>query len=342
MNHLLRFSSILMIAFAMSALSMVALRADEPTLGSLNEVAVACELKTVKLYGAGGYAGLDAYQSGFFITENGHILTSWSTVLDVDKVIAVSSDGNRYEATVMGIDPNLEIAVLETNEQPAGHFDLAKATQARVGERVLALSNLFGIASGNEMASVQQGTIMAATELKARRGVLESVYQGPVYIIDAMTNNPGAAGGALVNLRGDLIGMLGKELRDSSANIWLNYSIPIEQISASTQRILEGKSIVRRSESRPLADRPTDLSMLGVVLIPNVLAKTPAFVDLVQPDSPADAAGLESDDLILFVNSTRVASQASLYEELQYIDRAEPLTLLVQRGGVLQEVVLKK
>ena len=85
-------------------------------LGSLNSIAVSAELKTVKLYGAGGVGGLDTYQSGFFIDAQGHVLTVWSTVLDVDTIIAVTSDGRRLECKVVGIDPNLEIAVLESKQ----------------------------------------------------------------------------------------------------------------------------------------------------------------------------------------------------------------------------------
>ncbi len=313
---------------------------EDAGLGSLSTTAIDGEPKTVKLYGAGGIAGLDSYQSGFFISDEGHILTVWSTVLDVDRLIAVGSDGSRYEAEVFGIDPNLEIAVLSTGMNPPSHFDLNSATEAQLGERVLAFSNLFGIATGSEMSSVQQGNIMAATELQARRGSIESVYQGPVYVIDAMTNNPGAAGGALINVRGQLLGMLGKELRDSRANIWLNYAIPADVLSGSVKKILSGQTILRQQENRTPANRPVSLSNLGITLIPDVLSKTPAYVDLVKPDSVAAEAGLESDDLILFVNTARITSQASLVEELRYIDRAEELVLLIQRGPELIEIML--
>ncbi|MEM7475501.1 MAG: trypsin-like peptidase domain-containing protein [Planctomycetota bacterium] len=317
-------------------------RAQPTLLGSVNSVAVECELKTVKLYGAGGIAGLDSYQSGFFFSRDGHILTVWSTVLDVDKIIAVCSDGSRYEAEVLGIDPNLEIAVLQTDQKPASFFQLNEATSAEVGERCLAFSNLFGIATGTEMSSLQHGVIMAITELKARRGSIESFYQGQAYIIDAMTNNPGAAGGALTNIRGELLGILGKELKDSGANTWINYAMPVGELKDSIQRILEGKSILRNKDRRPLADRPMQLANLGIVLVPDVLSKTPAYVDLVQRDSPAAKAGLQADDLILFVNSTRITSQKTLVEELKYIDRTEGLALLVQRGAKLQEVIVSR
>jgi S1-C subfamily serine protease len=308
--------------------------------GSVNTVAIQTELKTVKLYGAGGVAGLNAYQSGFFVTADGHILTVWSTVLDVDTIIVITSDGQRMEAKVAGVDPNLEIAILSTEKQAAHFFDLAQAIEPEVGTRVLAFSNLYGIATGSEMSSLQKGIIMARTELNARRGSFASVYQGPAYVIDAMTNNPGAAGGALTDLSGNLIGMLGKELRDASANTWLNYAIPMSQLRTSIEEIVSGKSIARSPTSRLATDRPTNLQQLGIALVPNVLARTPAFVDLVEPNSPAAAAGLQSDDLILFVNSNRVASQNALTDELKYIDRADPLALLVQRGTELQEIII--
>lgn len=330
----------LCLAAYLSGLVSLVCGADGASIGSINDIAVTSELKTVKLYGAGGLGGLDAYQSGFFISAEGHILTVWSTVLDVDKIIAVSSDGGRYEATVVGIDPNLEIAILATDTPVDHFFDLTQASRGALGQRVLAFSNLYGIATGNEMASVQKGVIMAMTELNARRGSFETVYQGPVYIIDAMTNNPGAAGGALTDFHGRLLGMLGKELRDRNANIWLNYSIPVAEMSDSIERILNGKPIRQSDNDRMPADRPANLAGLGVVLVPDILSKTPAFVDLVQPHSVADKAGLRNDDLILFLNSTRVTSQAVLREELKFVDRSDSIVLLVQRGNELKEIVL--
>ena len=308
---------------------------------SLSSVAVATELNIVKLYGAGGAANLQAYQTGFFISNAGHILTCWSTVLDVDTVFAVTSDGGRYEAKVLGIDPNLEIAILATGKATSHFFDLEKSVDPPAGSRVLAFSNLYGIATGSEMSSVQKGVVMARTELNARRGSFASIYQGSVLIIDAMTNNPGAAGGALTTFDGRLVGMLGKEMRDASANTWVNYAIPISEMRESIERIVSGKSIQRMAMTQRNVDRPANLKALGIVLIPNVLAKTPAFVDQVEPNSVASAAGLLNDDLILFVNSRRVPSQAALLEELTSIDRADKLVLLVQRGTELQELTLK-
>lgn len=351
---MIKASPVLWLASLVLASQSQAADSTAVTLGSVNQTAVMTELKTVKLYGAGGVAGLDAYQSGFFISEKGYILTVWSTVLDLDTIIAVTSDGKRMEAKVVGIDPNLEIAVLSTDKstanffeispsKPAGNVDqVVKSKPIHTGDRVLAFSNLFGIATGSEMSSIQKGVIMATTQLDARRGTFESVYQGPIYVIDAMTNNPGAAGGALTDMQGHILGMLGKELRDARANTWLNYAIPIAQISESAVRIIEGKSILRTADSRKTADRPISLMDLGIALIPDVLAKTPAYIDLVQPSSPASVAKLAADDLVLFVNSVRITSQNALRNELKYIDQADDVTMLIQRGTILREVTLRR
>lgn len=314
--------------------------AQDARLGAISESTIAAELKTVKLYGAGGL-GLDHYQSGLFVTGEGHILTVWSTVLDVSEIFAVTSDGRRMKAQIVGFDPNLELAVLKADQAPPAFFALNESQSASIGDRVLAISNLFGIAAGNEMSSVQKGNIMTITELKARRGNFQSVYQGPALIIDAMSNNPGAAGGALVSLDGRLLGVLGKELRDSSANIWINYAIPVSQFKQSIQSIIGGKSIAKTASTRKPADRPANLASLGIGLIPNILTKTPAYVDLVQPNSRAARAGLQADDLILFVNSQRVASQGALNEELSFLDRGDQVVLLIQRGTELREVIVR-
>ena len=66
---------------------------------------------------------------------------------------------------------------------------------AEAGTRVLAFSNLFGVATGDEPASVQHGIVAVKTRLEPAAASFETPYHGPVYVLDAMTNNPGAAGG---------------------------------------------------------------------------------------------------------------------------------------------------
>lgn len=311
--------------------------------GSFANVVESVQPKIVKIYGSGGLQGLEAYQSGLLISAEGHILTAWSYVLDAEEYIhAVLDDGSRHEVKLLAHDPRLEIAILKIEATGLPHFQLAEAVELHPGDRVLAFSNLFGIAVGDESASVLHGTVSTITQLTARRGAFQSVYHGPVYVLDAMTNNPGAAGGVLTDRQGRLAGLLGKELRNSLDNTWLNFAIPISALNPSVQDLLAGRNPPRRTdETAKKPANPHTLTALGLVLVPNVLAKTPPYVDRVRPASPAAAAGLRPDDLILFVNERMVSSCKDLIEELSFIDRLDPVQLTVQRGQELVNVELK-
>ena len=299
--------------------------------------------KVVKIYGAGGIRGLEAYQSGFLISADGHVLTTWSHVLDTEYITVVLADGRRFTGELLvGADPRLEIAVLKIDAQDLSHFQLHESTELAVGDRVLALSNLFGVATGNEPASVLHGIVSAKTDLAARSGAFESVYKGQVYVLDAMTNNPGAAGGALVDWNGRLAGLLGKELRNSLDNTWLNYAIPASELEPAVAAILSGEARPLREESTAQkATEPLSLDLLGLALVPDVIAKTPPFIDFVQRDSPASRAGLRTDDLVLFLNDRLVDSCRALRAELSYIDRLDKIRLTVQRGQQLLDVELQ-
>ncbi|MDX1944021.1 MAG: S1C family serine protease [Pirellulaceae bacterium] len=295
--------------------------------------------KIVKIFGAGGLRGLEAYQSGFLISGQGHILTVWSYVLDSDAITIYLNDGRKYTAEVVGMDPRTEIAVLKIDAENVPHFNLDAAVELETGSRVLAFSNLYGVAFGNEPASVLKGAVAAKADLAARRGAFETNYRGTAYVLDAMTNNPGAAGGALTDHRGNLAGLLGKELRSSLSNIWLNYAIPISAIATPAEQIIAGKfRPMPRDENVKKPKDSHSLALLGIQLVPDFLPKTPPFVESVRPASPAAKAGIRPDDLILFVNDRVVPSCKQLADELTFIDRLDAVRLTIQRGQELVEV----
>ena len=174
------------------------------------------------------------------------------------------------------------------------------------------------------------------------RGVYETPYRGKVYVLDAMTNNPGAAGGALTDRQGRLAGILGKELKNSQNNTWLNYAMPVGQLVESITNLLENRPPPRGDDPDMIAkpEQPHQLARLGIQLVPNVLPKTPPFVDRVVAGSVAERAGMQTDDLIVFVNGQITGSIAAVQEELSYIDRIDELRLTVGRGQELKEFSL--
>jgi len=300
--------------------------------------------RTVKVFGAGGIRRLHAYSTGFVVSRQGHVATIWSHVLDTEELTVVLADGRKVRAKVLGAEPQLDLAVLELLEKdlelPAWDLE-AEVTDAGPGTRVLGFSNMFRVATGDEMVSVLHGVVAAKAPLTTRRGAFESSYEGTAFIVDAVTNNPGAGGGVLTTRAGRLLGMIGKELRNAESNTWVNYAVPISELKQPIRQIIAGKYRARQrdpDETNVVARfRPLEF---GIVLVPDVLFRTPAFIDAVQRGSAAARAGLQPDDLILFINGDLVQSCRVFKQSLGRIDSGGVLKLTVRRGDKLLPVEL--
>ncbi len=310
--------------------------------GSLASVVDRVQPMMVKIFGAGGLRGLESYQSGFTIRADGYILTAWSYVLDTDQVSVVLDDGRKFSADLVGADPRSEIAILKIDADGLPCFQLDQSVTLATGVRVLAFSNLYGVATGDEPTSVLHGVVSGVTQLSARRGAFQTSYDGTVYVLDAMSNNAGAAGGALTDIQGRLAGVLGKELRDSQTNIWLNYAIPMHELKSPIEDILAGRSLSSEDPGNlARAEQPASLDALGIVLVPNVLARTPPFVEQVRKGSPGERAGVRADDLIVFVSEQMVQSQDALVGELSTIDAVDNVKITVMRDQQLIEITIE-
>ena len=213
------------------------------------------------------------------------------------------NDGRKFAAKLLGADPRLEIAVLKIKTGDLPFYDLSRSAKAEIGANVLALSNLFNVAVGDEPASVQHGVVSAIAKLGARRGAYETPYKGPVYILDVKTNNPGSAGGGLGRSPRRIAGNAGQrtkkrheqhmaQLRNSHRG-----TAPIGRGDSQRKSSLpNGKASSAKKSSHPLT-----LEKLGIVLVPDVLERTPPFVEKISDGSPADKAGIRPDDLIVLL-----------------------------------------
>jgi serine protease Do len=315
--------------------------APRQTSAQETESIAGVQSKVVKIFGAGGLKGLAPYGSGFVVSAEGHIVTVWSHVLDSDVVTVVLDNGRRHYAKVLGAEPQLDLAVLKIDGEDLPHFDVKSAVVVGVGTRVLAFSNLFKVATGDEPVSVMHGVVSTTTKLDARRGRFQAPYSGPVYIVDAVTNNPGAAGGVLTTQNGRLVGMIGRELRSSDTSLWLNYVVPMKELEGKIGEIISGKfsSSTLENEAPPPETAISPLE-LGLILVPDVVYRTPAYIDQVVPGSQAAALDLRPDDLIVFVNNEVVPSIRSLQGELSKARPGSALNLVVRRGKALISVTL--
>jgi len=300
--------------------------------GDATTVSVDAARRVVKLYGAGGIRGLESYQTGILVSPSGHILTVLSTAIDSELIDCVLDDGRRYTASFLGADLRRELALLKVDGDDLPFFELsAESPRQQVGTRVLALSNLFGVAVGDERVSIQHGVIAAHVPLRARRGSHEAAYRGDVYILDCTTNNPGSPGGCLIDWHGKCIGMLGKELRSSENATWLSYAIPANELALGLNAILSGSNSQPPTSERTASD--FDIRSLGLELVPDLLNLTPPFVEATVPNSPAAKAGLQTDDLIVAVGNKTVTSQRGLRQELSYLIPGDPIQVNIIRNG---------
>ncbi len=241
----------------------------------------------VKLYGAGGFEGLEAYQSGFLVSAEGHILTAWSYVLDTDYLAVMLADGRKFEAKLVGADPRLEIAVLKIDAHGLDHFDLATASPAKSAPEFGPSATCSAWRRGDEADSVQHGVVAAKTQLDARRGVYETPYHGPIYVVDCVTNNPGAAGGALVNLQRRTVG----NARQGAAQLAKQR---LAQLRRSARSVSARRGRYHCRQKHVVPDKPTaregdgiDLDRFGIVMVPDVLERTPPYVEQVRAATPA-------------------------------------------------------
>jgi serine protease Do len=192
--------------------------------------------------------------------------------------------------------------------------------------------------------------VAAVTRLSGRRGVFDFPYTGEAYLIDAITNNPGAAGGALTDPTGNLLGLIGRELKNSLSETWVNYAIPVgatvtvkdgdKPVTVSVQRFVELAVAGRYKPVRKDAATTAGGGYHGIVFVPNVLARTPPFVEDVRPGSPAAKAGLRPDDLISFADGDPVPSVAAFAALVRRAAPGQTIRLEVRRGGALVTVEL--
>ncbi len=333
----LLFAVALMIATSLIGSRNFCLAQSESDSGNLEVKKVIHQVfpKVVKLYGAGGLKNLANYGTGILISADGHILTVWNHLLDTDHLTAVLDDGRRLPAKFVGGAGEAGLAVLKIEVTNAPHFSLEKVGRRGPGTPVMGFSNMFNVAAGSEHVSVIHGVIATVTALTARRGRFDVPYQGEVYLVDAIMNNSGAAGGAVVSYDGVLLGMIGKELRDRRSNLWINYAIPLYDVKQTIGKLIRGEVITNEQTGLPPVIKTVETLPLGFRLVPNVVPRTPAFIDTVVPGSLADKAGLKSDDLIVLIDDDLVQSCREFYERIRESKKGDQLRITVRRDQQL-------
>ena len=234
--------------------------------------------------------------SGVIVSPEGYILTNNHVVDGATDVRVTLSDKREFKARIVGTDPKTDLAVLKIDAANLPTAVIGDSDKIQVGDYALAIGNPFGLGG-----TVTMGIISATGRSNLGIEDYEDFIQTDAPI------NPGNSGGALVNDRGDLIGINTAILSRSQGNQGIGFAIPVAIARNVTDQILRNGKVTR--------------AYLGVLSegVTPALAKAfhekepgGALVSEVKHDSPAAHAGIEKGDIILAVNGKPVADSAQL------------------------------
>ncbi len=307
--------------------------------------------RSVKLYGlkVGQQVG---YGTGTIVSADGHVITVYTLLLESNKLRVVTADGTRYHGKLVTFDREKQLALIRMTTVMEGDsavgalpfFDIGCAEGAPPygascepellpGDWVVAAGNPFKIAEGAEPASVAHGVYSARTRLDARRKVKEFSYHGDVLVIDAVTSNPGAPGSPLVNLDGELVGVIGRLVVSNLTHTKFNYAIPRDVLRSFLLKALKLGDAGAIVEGEARSKLGSDFSAVdaGIRIARTGYMRLPPFVERVRRGSPAAKAGVRRDDLILSVNGHSVPDLVSYDKRMGRIGSDEPVDLVIQR-----------
>lgn len=253
--------------------------------------------------------------SGFIIGSQGRILTNAHVVKDADKITVKLADNREFPAKVLGLDERTDVALIEIDASGLPTVRLGNSDQIEVGEWVLAIGAPFGMSY-----TATQG-IVSATQRQ-----LSETYV-PFIQTDAAVN-PGNSGGPLFNARGEVIGINSQILSGSGGYIGLSFAIPINTANQIAKQLAD-KGFVERGYLGILF-QPVDAKMARQF---GVDRPRGALVASVEPDGPADKAGIQAGDVVLSYNGKQLENSGELPPLVGATPVGEKATVVVLRDG---------
>lgn len=255
----------------------------------------------------------------------GYIVTNNHVIQDAKDIEVRLKDGRTFKAKKLGADPESDIALLQIEAKQLVQIPLADSDKTRVGDFAVAIGNPFGLEQ-----TVTSGIISALGRGGLGIEGLEDFIQTDAAI------NSGNSGGALVNLRGELIGINTAILGPNGGNIGIGFAIPSNMMKNLVDQIIEHGEIRRGSLGIRGQDVTADLTEAM-----NLSVSRGAFVNEVLPDSAAEKAGLKSGDVIVSMNGNRISSFLELRAKVGTLGAGREAKLGILRDGKERTVTVK-
>lgn len=260
------------------------------------------------------------YGSGVIISDDGYIITNNHVIKDADKIVVVLNDKKEYEAKLIGQDPITDIALLKIDGKNLAYVEYGNSDEVALGEWVLAVGNPYNLTS-----TVTAGIISAkARDLGMSRGQmsLESFLQTDAAI------NPGNSGGALVNAKGELIGINTLIQSPTGAYSGYAFAIPVN-IARKVVTDLKDYGKVQRGVLGIRMGELTPVLAEGL----GVKETSGIYVGEVVSGGAAQKAGIKKGDIIQGINGINVKTTPEFYEQLGKYHPGSEIQLKIKRGG---------
>ncbi len=256
--------------------------------------------------------------SGVIIdADNGYILTNSHVIDKAIEITVTLQDGRRLNATLVGADPEADVAVIQVSNENLSALTLADSDQLRVGDFVVAIGNPFGLGQ-----TVTSGIVSAL----GRSGLGIEGYED--FIQTDASINPGNSGGALVNLRGELVGINTAIIAPGGGNVGIGFAIPTNMSQQIMAQLVKYGEIKRGKLGVSAQDLTPELAHAF-----GIEGSNGAVVVRLAPDSPAADAGLQIGDVITHVNGIATDSAADIRNQLGLLRIGDKVKLKVLRGN---------
>jgi len=255
--------------------------------------------------------------SGVIISDKGYIVTNNHVIENSTQVEVILSDKRKVLAKVVGTDPSTDLAVLKIEARNIKAIQLGNSDKVQVGEWVLAVGNPFDLTS-----TVTAGIVSAkGRDISILEGQsIESFIQTDAAV------NPGNSGGALVNSRGDLIGINTAIATPTGTYAGYSFAVPVNLARKVVQDLIDYGEVKRAYLGIEIIEIDSDFAKEY-----NLSTVEGVYVKNIIPNGGADKAGIRSGDIIIAINNKNITSVAELQEQIASRNRNVVVNIQVLR-----------
>ena len=267
--------------------------------------------------------------SGVIISEDGYIVTNNHVVDEADVVEVTLNDRRSYEATVIGVDPSTDIALLKISEEDLPVMQFANSDNIKVGEWAIAVGNPFSLSS-TVTAGIVSATGRNINIMRRRdRTPIESFIQTDAAV------NPGNSGGALVNLQGNLIGINTAIASPTGAYSGYAFAVPSNIVNKVVADLKDFGVVQRGFIGAMIRDVNSDMAKEK-----GLSSSMGVYVDSLTANSAAKEAGIREGDIIIAVDEQPTESSPLLLERIGRHRPGDQVPITVMRDGKEKTVVV--